>query len=40
VMAACREVGYDAWAIMEYGAPHTPETMRMAAESTRNVIGN
>lgn len=38
VMAACREVGYDAWAIMEYGAPHTSETMREAAQSTRRVI--
>jgi L-ribulose-5-phosphate 3-epimerase len=38
VMAACREVGYDAWAIMEYGKPHTPETMRTAAETTRRVI--
>ena len=38
VMAACKAVGYDAWAIMEYGAPHTPETMRAAAESTRKII--
>ena len=40
VMAACREVGYDAWAIMEYGTPHTPDTMRAAAESTQRVIAN
>lgn len=38
VMAACKEVGYDAWAIMEYGGPHTPETMRAAAESTRAIV--
>ena len=38
VMAACRSVGYDAWAIMEYGGPHTPETMKMAASSTRRII--
>jgi L-ribulose-5-phosphate 3-epimerase len=38
VMDACREVGYDSWAIMEYGGPHTPETMEAAASSTRAIV--
>ncbi len=39
VMAACREVGYDSWAIMEYGGPHNAETMGAAAASTRGIVG-
>ncbi len=38
VMDACRTVGYDSWAIMEYGAPHTAETMGEAARSTREIV--
>jgi hexulose-6-phosphate isomerase len=38
VMEACREVGYDSWAIMEYGGPHTAETMSAAASSTRAIV--
>lgn len=38
VMEACREVGYDSWAIMEYGGPHNAETMSAAASSTREIV--
>jgi L-ribulose-5-phosphate 3-epimerase len=38
VMDACREVGYDAWAIMEYGGPHNAETMSAAAGGTRAIV--
>lgn len=38
VMEACREVGYDSWAVMEYGGPHNAETMAAAALSTRATI--
>ncbi|HEX6970947.1 MAG TPA: sugar phosphate isomerase/epimerase family protein, partial [Limnochordia bacterium] len=42
VVAECRAVGYDSWAILEYGPPpgeaHTFELMRRAAESTRAVL--
>ena len=38
VMEVCREVGYDSWAIMEYGGPHNAETMSAAASSTREIV--
>ncbi|MCZ6631930.1 MAG: sugar phosphate isomerase/epimerase [bacterium] len=38
VMDACREIGHDAWATMEYGTPHTLETMSEAASSTRAIV--
>ncbi len=38
VMDACKEVGHDAWAVMEYGGPHTFELTQSAASSTRQII--
>lgn len=42
VVRECRAVGYDSWAIMEYGPPpgekHSFELMRTAAESTRKIL--
>ena len=38
VTDACCEVEYDSWAIMEYGGPHTPETMEAAVSSTRAIV--
>ena len=38
VMEACREIGYNSWAIMEYGGPHNAETMSAAASSTREIV--
>jgi len=43
VVEECKKVGYDSWAIMEYGPPpgekHTLDLMRRAAEGTRAVLG-